>query len=500
MIEPRDMGLPDKFSGWRNGQWTAISDMVNTPHRFFLANLPTGSGKSVCYIALSRLHGGRTLILTSTKGLQDQLLSEFGGMIKLVKGKSAFLCPISFKGYTCQNAPCAWGIKCALKESTCPYYLQIEEAKSARIVVTNYAFWLSNEPVTLGKFDLLIMDEAHDAAQHILDSLSIELHPRDVGRWAGWPRQGTRPAEIMKWIGQLKFALEEGKQEAKKSGGDGDSSLLFLSLQLAHIAHMGRMSNIVVDHRGSTINIDAISAATIAEGLLFRGIPKVVAVSATAARKTLSQLGLFGQCDYREYPSVFPVENRMVYYLPAGRIDHAITDAGVNQWIAVIDNIIESRMTEKGIIHAVSYDQCDRIRNISRYRNILTTHRGIPATDAVAKFKKSSPPSVLVSPSVGTGYDFPDDLCRWQVISKLAFPDGRTLIMKARTKNDPEYSINLAVQSLVQACGRGDRSEHDFCETFIIDSHFEWLIGKYRHLFLKWWLDGLKNIKTVPRR
>ena len=72
--------------------------------------------------------------------------------------------------------------------------------------------------------------------------------------------------------------------------------------------------------------------------------------------------------------------------------------------------------------------------------------------------------------------------------------------MKARSKEDPEYGVNLAAQSLVQACGRGVRSATDRCDTFIVDEHFEWLLGTYKHLFPTWWLEGVKRIKTVPRR
>ena len=39
--------------------------------------------------------------------------------------------------------------------------------------------------------------------------------------------------------------------------------------------------------------------------------------------------------------------------------------------------------------------------------------------------------TVLVSPSVSTGYDFPGRECEWQFICKVPFPDGRAKIQQA---------------------------------------------------------------------
>ena len=92
-IEPCDLGLPPKFAAWRPGQFQAIEQAVNTDKRVTAMNLPTGCGKSVCGVAVSIFNGGRTVILTSTKGLEDQY-DEFSpcGLVDF-RGRQNYECP-----------------------------------------------------------------------------------------------------------------------------------------------------------------------------------------------------------------------------------------------------------------------------------------------------------------------------------------------------------------------------------------------------------------------
>src|SRR5258707_8109244 len=88
---------------------------------------------------------------------------------------------------------------------------------------------------------------------------------------------------------------------------------------------------------------------------------------------------------------------------------------------------------------------------------------------------------VLVSPSVMTGWDFPDSQCRFQILAKLPFPDTRSKITQARQALDKDYGPYLMMQNLVQAVGRGMRSKTDWCETLIVDDNCAWVSGKYKN-------------------
>ena len=79
---PSAFGLPPQFRDWRPGQAEAVLEVIRPWQRRFLVHAqPTGFGKSAVYMAAASQATGRTVILTATKALQDQLLREFVGVV-----------------------------------------------------------------------------------------------------------------------------------------------------------------------------------------------------------------------------------------------------------------------------------------------------------------------------------------------------------------------------------------------------------------------------------
>ena len=68
------------------------------------------------------------------------------------------------------------------------------------------------------------------------------------------------------------------------------------------------------------------------------------------------------------------------------------------------------------------------------------------------------------------GVDLPGQLCRFQIIYKMPYPDlaDKQILMRANAEEDwYEYKTAL---SLIQTYGRGMRYEDDYCTTYLIDS------------------------------
>jgi Rad3-related DNA helicase len=231
---------------------------------------------------------------------------------------------------------------------------------------------------------------------------------------------------------------------------------------------------------------------------LFRGIKKVILVSATIVPKTLDLLGLK---DYRfhEYPSIIPVSNRPVVHWRTGvRLRFDTDHAGLRAWVSNIDQFISFRLPWKGIIHTVSYDRCRYLLEHSRYAAYFVVHGRRDLASQVAKFKRMPAPAILVSPSILTGFDFPGDECRWQIISKVPFPHTKNPVYMARKKDDPEYGMFAAVVSIVQAAGRGTRSAEDWCETVIVDDQISWLMRKYKKFAPRYFLNAYRDTVSMP--
>ena len=118
----------------------------------------------------------------------------------------------------------------------------------------------------------------------------------------------------------------------------------------------------------------------------------------------------------------------------------------------------------------------------------------------VERFRRAAPPSVLVSPSLTTGWDLPAEDCEYAIIGKIPFPDTRSPITRARTEEDEDYGPYTAMQIIVQASGRGMRSAEDQCEVFILDENWRWFWPKYKTFAPKWFAESVRRRPplTIP--
>ena len=91
------LGIPN-FSSWRPNQdraFETIMDWASSNQRYLGLSASTGSGKSVLALLAAKMTGARTVILTATKGLQEQY-AGVGGQLGLVsvKGQNNFSCQL----------------------------------------------------------------------------------------------------------------------------------------------------------------------------------------------------------------------------------------------------------------------------------------------------------------------------------------------------------------------------------------------------------------------
>ena len=497
MKPPAEMGLPHKFVGWRPGQERAVEDFLSCESRHLVQVIPTGVGKSLIYMAGAMQKCEPTIILTSTKGLQDQLVSDFStmGLVEM-KGRSNYRC-VRGDGPTCEDGLCHYGVECQFKGGGCAYFDALRTAKQSRYVVTNYAMWL-----TAGEFlregrQVLVMDEAHAAPDHLNNFLAVEIDlgfigvatgedvvpPRD---WGGWAKRFSQTVEALLQLGLASPDLNLTRLRQLVKVKRTLDALIRISA-----------SPLVVDKVGEKYVVNPVCLIRYAEPHLFMGVPFVQMTSATVTSHTARMLGINGYA-LEEYPSPFPVSHRPIIWVPTTRVDHRMNHGDELVWLARIDQIIGARKSRKGIIHSVSYDRACRIVRASKYGKFAVVHGPSDAAVRVAAFKRREAPAFLVSPSMTTGWDFPYDQCRWQIIAKVPFPDNRSAIQQARQSRDPDLPYYTAWQTLIQSAGRGVRAEDDWCETIIIDDNFGWLLSSYGHLVPRWFTTAVRKNPVAP--
>lgn len=554
MITPADLGLPAKFAAFRRGQWESISDIAAGDRRFDLISDPTGAGKSVKYITTAMLLGARTCVLTGTKLLQEQLTRDFGAIgLTDIRGQSNYRCvaldhggqlsAYGHPGTPCADGPCHHGIKCELRQKGCLYYDQRAKAARAQLVVTNYDCWMTNnryaEPEWLGKFDLLIIDEAHTVPDRLASFCSVELEHAEVKALLDMklPRLNEGQDSWIEWaqeaVVKCRARYVAVRDEMKLVGTDrrGSAKLLkrlvelggnLAELAAAHKWRRGEPSHKpvwvpgmhtdwVAEYTKKGALFSPVWAHAYAEDYLFTKIPRIMLFSATLQPSTAAYLGVDKNLfHYREYASTFDPHRRPFIALPTTPVDRHLTEGGMRVLVNKIDNLLDARMDRNGIIHTRSYELQEAIYERSRHRDRMLVHSRFTTRFVVDRFKRARPGSaVLVSPSVTEGYDFPYDECRFQLIAKVPFMDMRSLVLKARARSDKRYTNHQTALALIQMTGRGMRAEDDFCETIVLDSHLTdwwWWAAKKQGHFPKWFLaafrqeQGLPAAPVIPRR
>jgi len=540
-VTPVDLGLPAKFTEWRTAQWDAVNRIINSPKRFVVICAATGFGKTLAYAAASVLSGDRTVILTATKGLQDQISSDFSGLSSDIRGLNNYLCPITDslgipKDTSVADAPCQCGYGCRLRRGGCGYYDSYIAAQRSNIVSTNYACWMYDGakqdsergdlqhgiPVTATdvteleaqrnrqRVRMLIADEAHEILESVSLFVGVDFSRHECLQMRlDWPDSGLTVDDWQRWAiewnGKVSARVTQAEQKLKSSGGKGWSRdlkhLRDLKRKLDRLSGMRADDDWILNEEDvegksmASVRFDPLSPARYAESALWRGIDKIVLVSATVRPKTAELLGIDkNELEFVEYDSSFDPKRRPVVFIPTVRMDFRTEqdDHAMRWMLSRIDDLIDARLDRKGIIHAVSYARSKFIVANSRHARLMITHGKHDKMKAIERFRQSDAPCVLVSPSVDTGFDFAGSQARYQLLIKIPFVSKMDKVVAARSARDKEYPNYIAAQTIVQMTGRIMRSENDFGESILTDSHAEWFIPKVRRFLPEWWLEAYR--------
>jgi Rad3-related DNA helicase len=194
------------------------------------------------------------------------------------------------------------------------------------------------------------------------------------------------------------------------------------------------------------------------------------------------------------FGSTFPVENRKIVLGLIGPMSMRKIDTTMPSFLRCVDRIIRRYHDTKGIIHGNSYKICQAI-----YDHFKATDQGprflfpTNADERDDKFKEhvnSTEPTIMLSPSMTEGFDFANDLARWQIIAKIPWPSLSDKQVSAKKDQDPDWYSLEAIKTIIQACGRPVRSDTDHAVTFILDSDFNWVWEKYQSFFPRWFTSA----------
>lgn len=504
---PRDLGLP--HDTWRTGQALAIKIALKGVRPHTIVQAPTGTGKSLIAGGVAiydQRASQRDVILTGTKGLQDQYSHE-QPMLTDVRGMSNYECLAAageFRNWfavtrtrsvTCDRGPCRSGQTCSIKLNGCLYYDAVRAFLASPIGLTNYDWYFAQRRygTGVGHVHRLMLDEAHDLPERLMSACAIELPLHTVPKGAQYQyppdeKQGRRKVSPSKRIVDQAidawrvWAHTERSRHSPSLGDSEDSRYRKVRL-LDALEHMER-----IDH---TWAWDTTRDALVFEPTIPRNLfpllvapgerTKAVYLSATITPALLRLLGVpDDDVTFYSLKSRFPSRSRPVYVCGHTRVDHWMTK---DEWVDVVglcDDIITPRLDRRGLVHTKSFERAQNFVDTTRHRDKVVLHRrGESAARAVERYRAIRGPALLVSPSISTGFNFAYQDAEYQILLKMPFLDTRDNRTRVRLRATEGYGDHVVSQEVIQTCGRINRAEDDQGETFIVDGHARWLLGRY---------------------
>ena len=367
----------------------------------------------------------------------------------------------------------------------------------------------------LGKFNgkpatMLIMDEAHELDNWMVSSMTCHASNillSQISEWCGErPPKGEEAANWMYWgrvcSAKLTNLLKQGQEQRDGDGSKSSNRMIdgLMACWKIEAAAPSWYIDPMKDATGQTFGMKfAPTDGSRMSWRLFQGIEKLIFSSATASPASIQRYLKDKPLDVIEVESTFPIENRPLISVPSVRMNFRTTDLELRRWMKVMDEIIEGRLDRKGIIHTTSYRRARFILEESEwgvYMWMPESSRSL--VDTVKSFKEDDPPAILLSPSVVTGFDFPDDDCRYQILCKVPFPDTRDPHAKKRASIVKGFANEAACVAVAQAYGRAVRSETDWCETFFLDDNWRWFKDRNKDSLPAWLLRASYRVTKVP--
>jgi Rad3-related DNA helicase len=195
--------------------------------------------------------------------------------------------------------------------------------------------------------------------------------------------------------------------------------------------------------------------------------------------------------------SPFALEQRPIVYRPVGALSRATRSRLEPAVFAEVAAILAAHSDDKGLIHVASYEAGRRlvhdlaVRAPRESRRLLWIDSAAGKASALDLHRASTRPTVLVSPSLREGVDLPDDFLRFQVLTKLPFPDLGDPWTAARRARDPRWYAVETAKALLQAYGRSCRHASDHGVTYVLDAQLAGFLQHYRVLLPEWFVDAV---------
>jgi len=494
-LKPADIGFD--FQSWRPGQLEIAERMLNTEKDIITLSAPTGFGKSVAVQIPGRLTLQRQLILTRTKQLQTQY--ERDGIIALY-GRDNYAC-LNHKNYTAAQGVCRIGQPCRFFSEGCEYFDQKKIAIASQEATLNYSYFFleANGPGQFTNYDWIVCDEGHSVPEELSKTFSIRIYFPDCRSFNVKVPRDKSLESLIHWARSNIMKARKRVWPTDPTDARFRIRAIEFERRLELLSMIDESERWVVDLADQSAIIRPIWPETLAGINLWPHSKKFIFCSATMnPAYTLPMLGVNpDRAENIEIDSTFPKEYRPIYILGQLYLNHKSDENVYRTWVKQIDDILALYPSHKGLIHTGNYQLANLLLLNSRNPHRLIGHTAETRQITLERFKQMDTNKVLVSPALTEGVDLPYDLCRFQIIAKVPYPNMLDKVWQARFAQDKNRAGRIYTQAtidqVVQATGRGMRAEDDYCETWIIDANIRRLL-QYTAEFPRFFREAVRLV------
>jgi ATP-dependent DNA helicase DinG len=537
-----------------------------------LAEGPCGTGKSVAYLAPSirhaAEHGRRIVVATATNALSEQLVTKDLPMLAnalpweftfaLLKGRANYACLERVDAYASPEELRADGHEldrvrewargsatgdlreltfqpskrvldritvgpdaCPRREcdsyARCFYERAKAEALAADIIVTNYhvlfasieLLKLTGEHCLLPPFDVVVLDEAHEAADVAREFFGWSLGARAFDTLAGHALDVGKPVLADALQRQGREFLEEVRRQCPpgrhRGGLDLNVAPLLVTLEevkrwvgqtAAQVATRAaqRIQNWIgaedpdqvywleTSDRGYTsLRACPIEVGPVLRAELFQAAKSVIAVSATLTVNgtfafARAEMGAPEDARELEVPSPFDFQTQARLVVPRALPDPrdaSFTSASAD----MLERVVE-QCNGRTLALFTSYKALDaahaRLARTFEGRYRILRQGESPRAELIRTFREDVHSVLLATQSFWTGIDIPGEALTGLVIDRLPFPPPNDPVGLALAERLPNafsaYTVPKAALLLKQGVGRLIRTRDDVGVIVLLDN------------------------------
>lgn len=508
-VDPKAYGVP--HSKFRDAQWNAITkarNILSNPSKdFIFAEAPTGVGKTAIATALGAYH--KVTVYVGTLNLLDQYVREYG--FTGVKGRNNYPCvhPAKVAKWKEACSPPPTASDCHFSKMwdcphahNCSYLIQKELAASARRTIVTYAYGSLSHTI-MKREGILVLDEGHGSAEHILQFASFEITDRTRRKFnfPDFPTAIRNYGDGGKGAIANQQALTIVKNYLSACLNVLNQQLVFLPslsddyamLQKIHDRFTKNRENLdsgvwflecnnwlSVEKQGAEwkqapgLRVRAMDAKTVAQR--FWGNKKMTLImSATIGDPAplASKLGIdMKKAEHHIYDHPVPVSARPIFDLSIMKMTYsnlkkypnlyAVQGASIGAWI----NKLPPEW--RGIVLTASYFKIKALAKslngvLENNRRVIDQQPGMRIDELTKRFLEDRKPGDVLVASIqgfGEGLNLQGDLARFAVIAGVPFDNPTDAYIQAMrsTEGGHKYLLSKTYSTIPQACGRVSRA------------------------------------------